>query len=93
MHLGLPPKRRILGVLINALIVIVGLAEVIYPHVFSGAAPGDLSLEMTGTLLVAAGVLISPFILFPCVTNRYPRWVERLPEETVRVLKQMIGAR
>lgn len=92
-NLQLPIHRRVIGATFVILFFVIGFVELFNIDTMSDMFVGPVSLTASGILLVIAGIVCWPFVLFPCIFDRFPRWVHGLPEATIGQLKWLLGAK
>ena len=94
--------RRTFGVIFVCMFYLLGFVLVVpndllpnaamrIANAVQGSSPFDPVL--TGVLLLLSALVTTPFILFPFLLGRYPKWVYRnYPEAVLTRLRGLIGA-
>lgn len=86
-------SHRIIGAIFVLTFLVMGTIELLLPYTFEVVNSGPFPLQVSGILLFAAGIVCWPFILYPCVYDRFPGWVQQFPVQSLNALKALLGAR
>lgn len=91
--LGIPKYRRVIGVVIVTLGVVLASIALMYADYLEELYTGPFTVTIFGVLMILAGVYLVPFVLYPCMYDRFPAWVQGLPSEKVAALKALLGVK
>ena len=98
--LNIPVFRRVAGATIVVAAYVIGTAALVWPRVFDASASRDRILfpsepRAYGLLMLLGAVFLSPYILYPCLRDRFPRWLVRFTKaKHVEIIsRQLLGAR
>lgn len=91
--LGMPKYRRVIGVAIVTLGVTLASIALTYADHLEDIYDGPLTVSFFGVVMILAGAYLVPFVLYPCMYDRFPSWVQRLPNEKVAALKSLLGVK
>lgn len=91
--LGIPKYRRVIGVAIVASGLVLASVALMYADYLEDLYTGPLTVSIFGVVMILAGTYLVPFVLYPCIYDRFPAWVQRLPIEKVTALKALLGVK
>ena len=74
--LGMPLYRRIVGASFIVVGYLMGASLVVAPQLFPNGLLGFDTVDV-GTYYVAAAIVCTPSVLYPCVYDRFPNWISR----------------
>ena len=92
-RLGITFFRRIFGAVFISFGYILGFACISYSDVLDANSTDPISYGILGAILLMAGLILAPTVLYPCLYDRFPTWVNALPTKAVHSLKVLLGAR
>jgi hypothetical protein len=92
-NLMIPVFRRVIGAGFVFLFFVIGTIGLLYGNGSEALSNGSLSLVESSYFLIVCGFICTPFLLYPCLFDRFPDWVESFPKQTVDNLKLMLGSK
>lgn len=98
-RLGISPTRRVIGAGFVLGMYAVSIAAFVWPNLFGRLATANSPLLPSDTpvmplVVLACAIILSPYILLPCIFDRFPKWMYSLhtDPELRRMAKWFFGA-